>query len=173
MTTNVAPPSRQKIQAQTASARNKVTGALKIALDLIIHEGLNWEDAATQAKLQVRTMRLAMRRPHVLQYLRAERQVLLASVVAQNPRRLQQLRDQDDNRAAAVRAAATLEAMHDSPTAQAGAMNVKPGLTIQIIADAPPRVVGPVIEHDDKTASYRGGLTEPLKDAADLNGAPL
>jgi hypothetical protein len=152
MTTEVAPLlSRQKIQAATASGRNKVTGALKTALDLIIHEGLDWEDAATQAKLQVRTMRLAMKRPHVLQYLKAERHVLLASVVAQNPRRLQQLRDQNDNRGAAVRAACTLEAMHDSPTARSDGAPTTPGLTIMIVSssDAPPRVINPpVIEHD-------------------------
>jgi hypothetical protein len=151
MTTDVAPPSRQKIQAQTASGRNKVTGALKVALDLIIHEGLDWEVAAAQAKLQVRTMRLAMRRPHVLAYLRAERHVVLASVVAQNPRRLQKLRDQDENRSAAVRAAGVLEAMNDNPMAQPGAMNVSPGLTIVVVSEnAQPKVIGPkVIEHNE------------------------
>ena len=120
---------------------------MKIALDLIIHQGLDWEVAATQAKLQVRTMRLAMRRPHVLAYLKAERQVVLASVVAQNPRRLQQLRDQDENRAAAVRAASVLEAMDENAMQRGsgGGVAHAPGLVIQIIgADPSPKV----IEHD-------------------------
>ena len=147
MTSDLA-PTRQAIQAKTASAPGKVSGALKLALDAIVHQGLTWEAAATHAKIQVRTMRLAMSKPHVLQYLRRERQVLLASYVAQNPRRLAQLRDQDENRAASVRAAATLEAMHDAPAARGGSdVPVQPGLQIVIVTSKDPATVGPLIEH--------------------------
>ena len=73
-----------------------------------------------------------------LKYLRHERQVLLASYVAQNPRRLAQLRDQDENRAAAF-VPLRLETMHDAP-ALAWVLDapVQPGLqiVIQIISAA-------------------------------------
>jgi hypothetical protein len=155
MTDDIA-PSPRPLAARTRAERRSVTGALKVACDLIVHDGLYWDQAAVRAGLHVRTMRLAMKRPYVLQYLRQERDVLLASYVAQNPRRLAQLRDQDSNMAAAVRAAATLEMMHDSPTARGGSgVPTQPGLTIQIITRGDATTVGPVIEHDDREPDDR------------------
>jgi hypothetical protein len=102
-----------------------------------------------KAGLTVRNMRLAMKRPHVLRYLRHERDVLLASYVAQNPRRLAALRDQSTNMAAAVRAAATLEMMHDNPAARGGASApLLPGLVIQIVGSSDAAVNPRVIEHE-------------------------
>jgi hypothetical protein len=66
---------------------------------------------ARKANLTVRAMRLALKRPHVLKYLRAERGVLLASASGQNLKALATLRDQTENRAAAVQAARTLEGL--------------------------------------------------------------
>jgi hypothetical protein len=136
--------------ALTKAEHRSVTGKLKVACDAIVHDGLYWDQAAVRAGLSVRTMRLAMKRPHVLQYLRRERDVLLASYVAQNPRRLAELRDQSVNMAAAVRAAATLETMHDAPASRGAAGEPMPGLVIRIVTDGTPRVLEPrVIEHDD------------------------
>jgi hypothetical protein len=128
------------------SARNGVSGRLKAALDDMTWNGTPWEDAAKKANLTVRAMRLAMKRPQVLKYLRAERGVLLASASAQNLHALQKLRDQDENRAAAVQAARTLEGLASEqfgevarPGSGRGAGylidlsdDVKPGLTIVI-----------------------------------------
>jgi hypothetical protein len=89
----------------------KISQQLKAALDSMIYEALPWDAAAVKAGLKVRGMRKAMRRPHVLQYLREERLVLLAAISTATPLRLAQLRDQDDNRNAAVNAARALEGL--------------------------------------------------------------
>src|SRR3982074_3583901 len=94
---------------------NGVSGRLKAALDDMTWNGTPWEDAARKANLTVRAMRLAMKRPHVLKYLRAERGVLLASASGQNLHALAKLRDQDENRSAAVTEArgAKTTALHE------------------------------------------------------------
>jgi hypothetical protein len=89
--------------------RKPLSNQLKAALDSMVEEGLMWDEAAVKQGMHVRSMRLALKRPHVIAYLRNARQVFLASVGAGNLRRLAQLRDQDDNRNAAVAAARTIE----------------------------------------------------------------
>jgi hypothetical protein len=81
---------------------NGVSGRLKTALDDMIENGTPWDEAAPKANLTVRAMRLALKRPVVLKYLRQERHVLLARMSPQNLHALAKLRDQDDNKAAAV-----------------------------------------------------------------------
>src|SRR3979411_1708413 len=80
---------------------NGVSGRLKAALDDMTWNGTAWEKAALKANLTVRAMRLALKRPAVLKYLRAERGVLMAQSSAKNFHRLAELRDQDENRGAA------------------------------------------------------------------------
>jgi hypothetical protein len=111
-----------------------------------------WEEAALKANLTVRSMRLAMKRPHVLSYLRDERRVLLATASPKNLKRLGELRDQDSNMAAAVTAAKTLEALADDSLppgvivgggARAGYVidltDEGTGLSIRIVSPAPRR----------------------------------
>lgn len=79
-----AAPSRQKLQVKTASRPKRVSGALRTACDLMIFgDGkgapLEWDEAAQQAGLTTRTMRLAMARPWVRAYLRVQREILVAS----------------------------------------------------------------------------------------------
>jgi hypothetical protein len=132
-----APLSRQAIQAKTASAPKRVTGKLKIACDLMVYGDENkpiyqWDDAARQADLSVRAMRLALERPHVRAYLKAQQQVFRDSICAGNPRRLQQIRDQDENKAAAVRAIQVLERIDEEAEARS-ANRSAPGVTINIM----------------------------------------
>jgi hypothetical protein len=93
------------------TARKGVSGRLKAALDDMIENGTPWDQAAPKADLTVRAMRLALKRPVVLKYLRQERHVLLARMSPQNLHALAKLRDQEENKAAAVTAARSLEAM--------------------------------------------------------------
>src|SRR5260370_2351705 len=115
MTDDTEKPMQELTTQQRAavgkSARNGVSGRLKTALDDMTWNGTAWEDAARKANLTVRAMRLALKRPHVLKYLRAERGVLLATASGQNLKALATLRDQTENRAAAVQAARTLEGL--------------------------------------------------------------
>jgi hypothetical protein len=107
----------------------KLGAQLRLALDAMIYEALPWDQAAIKAGLQVRGMRKAMRRPHVLQYLRDERQVLLAAISTATPLRLAQLRDQDENRNAAVNACRVLENL-DADMPMRGGQASAPGFVI-------------------------------------------
>lgn len=132
MNNELAPAlSHQALSAKTKSKPGRVTGKLRDACDAIVHEGMSWDKAAVKAGLTVRTMRLALERPHVLRHLREQKEVLRLSLVAQNPRRLAQLRDQDENKSAAVNAARALENTGDDQNAP-GARPMTPGLTIII-----------------------------------------
>ena len=93
------------------SPKNSIGGRLKAALDDMVWNGTKWDEAAWKANLTVRSMRMSMQKAHVLRYIRAQRGVLLAQSSAQTFHRLSELRDQDENRNAAVAAARTLEAM--------------------------------------------------------------
>ena len=98
-------------KAAKPDRRKPISNQLKAALDSMVEDGLMWDQAAVKAGMHVRSMRLALKKPHVLNYLKQARQVFLASVGAGNLRRLAQLRDQDDNRNAAVAAARTIEGL--------------------------------------------------------------
>jgi hypothetical protein len=145
---DVAKPSRQALQAKKASRPGQVSGALKVAIDNMVENGARWDQAAMQAGLTVRSMRLSLQKPHVLAHLRQQRHVLIESVCAANPQRLAAIRDSDRNLAASVRAVSELESMAGSPATRAGSVPLQPGLTIQIITRADAVKVAPTIEHD-------------------------
>lgn len=121
---------RQAAQAKTASKPLAVTGKLKQAVDLMIETGAHWDDAAVQAGLTVRTMRLALERPHVLAHLKAAREVFRVRASAANIHRLTQIRDAADNMPA-VNAIKALEQMSDEPGANPAAVRA-PGVVIVI-----------------------------------------
>jgi hypothetical protein len=131
------------------TAPNGVSGRLKTALDDMVWNATPWEEAARKANLTVRSMRLAMRRPHVLSYLRDERRVLLATASPKNLKRLGELRDQDSNMAAAVTAAKTLEALADE--------SLPPGAMVGGGARA-----GFVIDLSDETTGLSVRIVSPL-----------
>jgi hypothetical protein len=88
MTDDTDKPTQELTTQQRAAigktAPNGVSGRLKTALDDMIENGTPWEQAAVKANLTVRAMRLALKRPVVLKYLRQERHVLLARMSPQN-----------------------------------------------------------------------------------------
>jgi len=131
------------------TTRNGVSGRLKAALDDMLDNGTPWDAAGLKANLTVRAMRLALKRPTVLKYLRQERRVLLARLSAANLHALAKLRSQDQNLNAAVSAAKALESLaletfgesHPPGGARAGYMidlrEQLPGLVVQINVAAP------------------------------------
>lgn len=111
----------QQRAAVGKSKRNGVSGRLKAALDDMTWNGTPWEEAARKANLTARSMRLALKRPHVLKYLRAERGVMMAQASSATFHRLDTLMRQDENRGAAVAAARTIEQMTNE------ALGIAPG----------------------------------------------
>jgi hypothetical protein len=124
MTDDEKPTTELTTQQRAAigkTVRNGVSGRLKAALDDMIENGTPWDEAALKADLTVRAMRLALKRPPVLKYLRVERHALLARMSPQNLHALAKLRDQEENKAAAVTAARSLEAMASEVYGEGGA----------------------------------------------------
>jgi hypothetical protein len=152
MTDDAEKPTQELTVQQRAAVGkttpNGVSGRLKIALDLMTWEGLQWDEAALKANLTVRAMRLALKRPHVLKYLRAERGVLLASASGQNLHALARLRDQEENKAAAVQAARTLEGLASEqfgPVSRGIGGGARAGYLIDLSDDQSPGVVIQII----------------------------
>jgi hypothetical protein len=124
-------------------ADDRIRGKLKLSLDLMVFGGedglpLSFDVAARSVNFPVRSMRRALERPHVRRYLKACGQVMRASICARIPHRLGQLMMQDENRAAAVRAAAVLETIDERESARPPGVPIQPGLTI-IVLPAPDR----------------------------------
>jgi hypothetical protein len=157
------PRSRQAIQAETASKPGKVTGKLAVAVDLMIEQGLPWEQAALQAGITVRSMRLALSRPHVIRHIKEAREVFRQHVSAANIHRARELRDQDDNKMASISAMRFIEGLGDDAPGGSAAKSL-PGLQIVVVtgnASVPtinaqpdaPVTRGPAItiDNDDKS----------------------
>jgi hypothetical protein len=145
MTENLpAEPTPQAIAAQDRSEPRRVTGKLKAAIDRLVWFGDKRADAATAAGMTDHGLRSALRKPHVLGYLRNELALLREGERPRSIHRLAELRDQDDNRAAAVKAIQVLEQLTDGPRAAVNLSVHMPaaGWVIDISADdRPMRIV--------------------------------
>jgi hypothetical protein len=132
-------PSRQAIEAKTRSKPGAVTGKIAAAIDHMIEDGMLWDKAALHVGLTVRAMRLAMQKPHVVAFIKTKREVFRVHASSANIRKLVDLRDQTENKAAAVSAIKVLEQMGDE-TARGGiaGRDVSPGFVIQVNVNQPP-----------------------------------
>jgi hypothetical protein len=138
--------------AETKPKRVEIRGKLRHALDAMVWEGLEYNEAARKFNFHVRSMRNALSRPAVQAYLRAERVVLRESMSPRNIHRLREIRDAADNMPA-VQAIRTLEGMGDDQHAGTSKQSL-PGLVVQINVGSDPRQSTVVtdarntIEHD-------------------------
>ena len=125
--------------------RLEVRGKLRHALDAMIWEGLTSDEAATQFDFRVRSLRDALSRPHVLAYIRTEREVLRASVMPKNIHRLREIRDAADNMPA-VNAIKLLEELGDDHSQRQSGISASPGVTIRVVTvvQQPVSVEGPI-----------------------------
>jgi hypothetical protein len=104
--------------------------------------------AAAHAGLSTHAVRCALLKPHVIRFYDEQRQVLLTGERARNIHRLKELRDQDENRTAAVQAVDRLEEAAENRRSKGGnAVNRSPGIVIVIAGRDPQmKVDGSVIE---------------------------
>jgi hypothetical protein len=152
MTENLpAEPTPQAIAAQDRSEPRRVTGKLKAAIDRMVWFGDKRADAATAACMSDHGLRSALRKPHVLAFYRRELGALREGERARNVHRLVELREQDENRNAAVKAIQVLE-MTDPEIMRRGGDGTSPGIVIRIITPAAqplsPNPKEIVIEHE-------------------------
>jgi hypothetical protein len=166
------------------SPKNGIGGRLKTALDDMVWNGTPWEQAARKANLTVRSMRMSMQKGHVLRYIRDQRGVVLAQESSRNLARLVELRDQDENRNAAVASARTIENMANdalgTPSGGPGGgprsgylidlrQGTTPGLQIVIVHGATENAAGAVLDDEmiDVTPNRSSGSNDGSSNARD------
>jgi hypothetical protein len=116
-------------------ARNKtpplrITRRVKEVIDVMVSNGLGYSEAATEVGLTPRAMRMALNKPHVLAYYKAQCQVLRGATTARNIHRLCEIRDAENNMPA-VNAIKALEQLSDEQTNTK--QTTSPGVTIRIV----------------------------------------
>ena len=156
----------QSSKSPTDTRVNRIQGKLKATLDVMVWDALELVDACRQTGFSPAAMRNALQRPHVLAYLRNERQVLRASLSPRNLHRLAEIRDAADNMPA-VQAIRLLEELGDEQLQRNTGTTHQPGVTIRVInvaapvqADARQRVIdhpAPAIDHPSQLQDGTGG----------------
>ena len=136
---------RQAAAIPGRSARNKVTGKLKTALDLMVWENLRRKEAAAKAGLADASLRFAFRKPHVMAYYHAELAALRNNLRAHNVHRLDKIADSSANDMAKVAAVKALEIIADQADERhRPGTGLQPGLQIVIVnGTTAPKVIGP------------------------------
>jgi hypothetical protein len=129
-------PTRQALEAVNRSYPGKVTGRLRAALLDMVWKGSRRDDAAKANSMSIHGLREALRKPHVKAFYLAELGVLRESERPKTFHRLCDLRDQDENKNAAVAAAKVLEQISDNEQTSKPNMP-SPGVTIRILNVAP------------------------------------
>jgi hypothetical protein len=137
-------PTRQAAAIPGRSARNKVTGKLRTALDLMVWHGERRADAAAKAGLADSSLRFALRKPHVLAYYRAEVNALRMSLRARNLHRLDGIADNSKNDMAKVASIKVLEQIADGAEQHnRPGESQSPGVCIVIVQPAPQASISP------------------------------
>ena len=116
-------------------ARNKypprrITRRVKRAIELIVHEAMAFDEAAREVNFSLRALRLAMNKPHVMAYYKAECEVFRDCRRARNYQRLAQIAD-DQNNMPAVNAIKTMMGLELEQTNNK--QTTSPGVTIRIV----------------------------------------
>jgi len=149
---NIAPLRIKAVSNRRQIARNErkspqATAIVRRAIDLMVWEGHRRDDAAKAAGMLPKSLYNAFRKHHVRAYYLAQLEVLRMSERARNIHALVRIRDQDENKMAAVAAIKALEAMDRDAMPSAGAgPPMTPGFTIIVEQPRPPAPVQPVID---------------------------
>jgi hypothetical protein len=126
---------RQAIAAKTASRPKRVTGKLHEACMRIIELGEEDDQAAKAVGLRTRTVRLARQKPHVIAWMKQQREVFRAHVSAQNIFHARKMRNESTNEMAKLGAMKLIEQIGDDPEAARGRV-ASPGIVILVGGDA-------------------------------------
>lgn len=117
--------------------RLQIRRKLQVACDRLVYDGLPFDQAARSVGFSVQAMRKALGRPHVIAYLREQREILRASMCGANILALADVRDQVENQNARVAAVKVMEQIGETENNRYGsgrsAAVTMPGLVIQII----------------------------------------
>jgi len=128
----ISPPITAK-----AEKIERITGKVRAAIEAMVWQALPRAAAAKAAGISEHGLYKALRKPPVKAFYLAECEVLRTSGRARRILRLEEIGEQDENKAAAVQAIRALEGMSDDQAVGRSAQSV-PGLVIQIINNGPP-----------------------------------
>ena len=136
-----AMPNELAFSDNSRLARNKtpplrITKRVKRAIELIVHEAMPFDQAAREVDFSLRALRLAMNKPHVMQFYKQECEVFRDCRRARNYQRLAQIAD-DQNNMPAVNAIKTMMGLELEQTNNKQT-NASPGVTIRIVNIATP-----------------------------------
>jgi hypothetical protein len=132
MPQDLAPAPLQSQSVAKPDKQIKITRKVRDAITAMVWEGLKRDEAAMKAGMKDNSLYIALRRPDVKAFYLAECDVLRTSGRARRIHRLEQMVEQDDNKAAVVNAVLALERLDPNETAASRA-NSLPGLQIVIM----------------------------------------
>lgn len=137
-------PTRQKLAIPGRSRRNDVTGKLKEALHTMVWDAKSRKDAAEAVGLKDRSVRDALKKPHVAAFLNAEMAARRLSSRAKNLQHLDDIAADSKNDVARVAAIKTMELIDVAAIEQnrPGAPQL-PGLQIIIVQGGPTSPIRP------------------------------
>jgi len=104
----------------------------------MVWKGSRRDDAAKANSMSIHGLREALRKPHVKAFYLAELGVLRESERPKTFHRLCDLRDQDENKNAAVAAAKALEQISDEQMTRPNATVTSPGVIIRVLVPQSP-----------------------------------
>jgi hypothetical protein len=112
-------PTTIKANVATKDGRRQINRKLKASLDSMVWDGLPWKQAAERNNYRPSSMRSMLNEPHVITYLKQQRDVFRASLCAGN---------------LAVSAIKVLERIDEQPVQAA---NSTPGMVIVVVNQPP------------------------------------
>ena len=124
-------PTRQALAIEGRSARGRVTGKLRRAIEAMVWGASCRAEAAAAAGLKDHSVREALRKPHVKAFYRGQLDVLRTSERARNIHALVRVRDSDRNPMAVVAAVKALEQLRDDGPG-GSTQPIAPGLVVLI-----------------------------------------
>jgi hypothetical protein len=113
-------------------------GVKRLVQALLAQTKYDLQAAATEANLTTYRAREYLMKPHVLRFLRDQKQALLEEICATNPTTLAEIKASSGNDMARVNAVKALEQLKDGVTEETGGGVTRhaPGLVVQIINSA-------------------------------------
>jgi len=145
------------------TSRLQVRGKLAVALRTIIHEGQDIAPAAERAGMTGHAVRCALAKPHVIAWMKQEREVFRAYVSAQNIHRAKEMRDTSGNAMAQLGAMKLIEQIGDEQM-RSPASQQRAGMVVVVVnagqstAAASPAAV--TIDHEPNGNALDQSVTE-------------
>lgn len=110
----------------------RISPKLREAIDCSITEGLPWSEAAVKCGLTTRAMRMALGKAHVIRYIQEKTAQFRVEISTRDVFRLAELRDQNENKVAAVNSIRLLRQLGDEDVRPLHTRNVTPGVVVII-----------------------------------------